>query len=197
MGSFASFKWIWYCWHLFRANSTQRQLSRCLCVDTGQTGEIDRSDRSLGDSGGRPPNVAGVGSRKGDTSRVALGSARQPRTPSNIAETKQEQQVVDWKSWEEVKVNMRQIKVNRFDRLDDEPQSAMAHYIYRVGRSCPTRKSFYKPNLSGLLNLAWNQGGTGLTGEGHRSDRCIRCVHLGEVISPSSGLRFGYSTYGF
>jgi hypothetical protein len=28
---------------------------------------------------------------------------------------KKEQQVVDWKSWEEVKVNTRQIKVNRFD----------------------------------------------------------------------------------
>jgi hypothetical protein len=81
-------------------------------------------------------------------------------------ETKEEQQVVDWKSWEEVKVNTRQIKVNRFDRLDDEPQSAVAPYIYRVWRSCPARKSFYKTNLSGLLNLARNRGGTGLTGEG-------------------------------
>jgi hypothetical protein len=48
---------------------------------------------------------------------------------------KEEQQVVDWKSWEEVKVNARQIKVNKFDRLDDEPQSVVAFYIYRVGRS--------------------------------------------------------------
>jgi hypothetical protein len=110
---------------------------------------------------------------------------------------KEEQQVVDWKIWQEVKVNTRQIKVNRFDRLDDEPQSAVAPYIYRVGRSCPTRKSFYKPNISGLLNLARNQGGTGLTGEGHRSDRCIRRVDLGEVISPSSELLFGRSTYEF
>jgi hypothetical protein len=51
------------------------------------------------------------------------------------------------------------------------PQSVVALYIYRVGRSCPARKSFYKPNLSGLLNLARNWGapvrpvmGTGQTG---------------------------------
>jgi hypothetical protein len=30
--------------------------------------------------------------------------------PSDVAETKEEQQVVDWKSWEEIKVNMRQYK---------------------------------------------------------------------------------------
>jgi hypothetical protein len=30
--------------------------------------------------------------------------------PSDVAEMKQEQQVVDWKSGEEVKVNTRQIK---------------------------------------------------------------------------------------
>jgi hypothetical protein len=29
--------------------------------------------------------------------------------------------------------------------IDWIPQSAVAHYIYRVGRSCPARKSFYKP----------------------------------------------------
>jgi hypothetical protein len=34
----------------------------------------------------------------------------------------------------------------------------VALYIYRLGRSCPARKSFYKPNLSGLLNLARNRG---------------------------------------
>jgi hypothetical protein len=56
------------------------------------------------------------------------------------------------------------IKGNVFDRLDDEPPSVVALYIYRVGRFCPARKFFYKPNLSGLLNLARNQGGTGLTG---------------------------------
>jgi hypothetical protein len=75
----------------------QRQLSRRLCVDTGQTGGVDRSDRSSGDSGGRPPNVAQAGSRKGDTRWVALGSARPPRTPLDVAETKEEQQVVDGK----------------------------------------------------------------------------------------------------
>jgi hypothetical protein len=117
--------------------------------------------------------------------------------PSDVMETKEEQQVVDWKSWEEVKVNTRQIKVNRFDRLDDEPQSAVTLYIYRVGRSCPIWKYFYKLNLSGLLNLARNQGDTGLTGDGHWSDRCARRVDFGEVISRSSGLRFGCSIYGF
>jgi hypothetical protein len=47
----------------------------------------------------------------------------------------------------------------------------VALYIYRVERPFSARKSFYKPNLSGLLNLAWNQGarvrpvmGTGQTG---------------------------------
>jgi hypothetical protein len=73
-----------------------------------QTGEVDRSDRSPGDSDGRPPNVDRAGSRQGYTRRVALGSARPPRTPSDVAETKEEQHVVDWKSWEEVKVNTRQ-----------------------------------------------------------------------------------------
>jgi hypothetical protein len=34
------------------------------------------------------------------------------------------------------------------------------HVLY----TCPTRKSFYKPNLSGLLILAQNRGGTGQTG---------------------------------
>jgi hypothetical protein len=92
----------------FGANSTQRQLSQRLCVDTGQTGGVDRSDRSSGDSGGRPPNVARAGSRQGDARRFALGSARPPRTPSNVAEMKEEQEIVDWKSWEEVKVNTRQ-----------------------------------------------------------------------------------------
>jgi hypothetical protein len=33
--------------------------------------------------------------------------------------------------------------------------------------------------------MARNQGGTGLTGEEHRSDRCVRRVDLGDVISPS------------
>jgi hypothetical protein len=45
--------------------------------------------------------------------------------------------------------------------------------------------------------MARNQGGTGLTGEEHRSDWCVQRVDLGDVISPSSELRFGRSTYGF
>jgi hypothetical protein len=155
----------------FGANSTQRQLSWRLCVDTGQTGGVTGQTGRRENSGGRPANVAQARSRQGDARRVSLGSARPPRAPSDVAETKGEQQVVDWKNWEEVKVNTRQIKVKRFDRLDDEPQSAVAPYIYKVGRSCPARKFFYKPNLSGVLNLAQNRGGAGLTGEGHRSDR--------------------------
>jgi hypothetical protein len=92
----------------FGANTTQRQLSRRLCVDTGQTGGVDRSGWSPGDSGGRPSNVARAGSRQGDARRVALGSARPHRTPSDVAETKEEQKIVDWKNWEEIKVNTRQ-----------------------------------------------------------------------------------------
>jgi hypothetical protein len=69
----------------FGANSTQRQLSRRLCVDTGQTGGVDLSP---GDSDGRPPNVARAGSCQGYARRVALGSARPPRMPSDVAETK-------------------------------------------------------------------------------------------------------------
>jgi hypothetical protein len=85
----------------FGANSTQRQLSRHLCVDTGQTGRRENS-------GGRPLNIARAGSRQGDAHRVALGSARPPRASSDVAEMKEEQQVVHWKIWEEVKVNTKQ-----------------------------------------------------------------------------------------
>jgi hypothetical protein len=74
----------------FGANSTQRQLSQRLCIDTDQTGGVDQSDWSPGDFDGRPPNVAQVGSRQGDARRVALGSARPPRTHLDIAETKEE-----------------------------------------------------------------------------------------------------------
>jgi hypothetical protein len=56
--------------------TTRGQLSRRLCVDTGQTGGVDRSNRSPGDFGDRPPNVAQAGSRRGDALRVALGLAR-------------------------------------------------------------------------------------------------------------------------
>jgi hypothetical protein len=68
----------------------QRQLPQCLCVNTGQTGGVDLSDRSPGDSSGRPPNVARAGSRQRDTCRVALGLARPPRTPLDVAEMKEE-----------------------------------------------------------------------------------------------------------
>jgi hypothetical protein len=69
--------------------------------------------------------------------------------------------------------------------LDDDPQSSVAPYIYRVGRSCPVRKSFYMPNLSGLLNLARNRGGTGLTGEGpvHPACRSWRS-HISLIQTP-------------
>jgi hypothetical protein len=92
----------------FGTNSTQRQLLRRLCVNTGQTDEVDLSNRSPRDSGGRPPNVARAGSNQGDARRVTLGSERPPITPSDVMETKEEQQVVDWKSWEVVQVNTRQ-----------------------------------------------------------------------------------------
>jgi hypothetical protein len=72
--------------------------------------EAKQSNDRPKNSGGRPLNVTRAGSRQGDARRVALGSPRTPRTPSDVAETKEEQQVVDWKSREEVKVNMRQIK---------------------------------------------------------------------------------------
>jgi hypothetical protein len=61
----------------------------------------------------------------------------------------------------------------------------------------PHKEILYKPNLSGLLNFVGNRGGTGVTGQGHQSDRCTRHVDLGEVIFLSSGLRFGRSTYKF
>jgi hypothetical protein len=32
-------------------------------------------------------------------------------------------------------------------------------YIYMVGRSCPARKYFYKPNILGHLDLTQNWGG--------------------------------------
>jgi hypothetical protein len=46
----------------------------------------------------RPPNIAQVGSRWGGAHRVVLGSAKPPRMPSIDVETKEEQQVIDWKS---------------------------------------------------------------------------------------------------
>jgi hypothetical protein len=70
----------------FGANSMQRQLSKCLCVNTGLTGRRENS-------GGRPPNIALARSLLGDAHRVALGSARPPRTPSDVTETKEEQQM--------------------------------------------------------------------------------------------------------
>jgi hypothetical protein len=53
----------------------------------------------------------------------------------------------------------RNEKVNtiKIDSIVISPQSAMALHIYRVGRPCPGRKSFYRPNLSGLLNFSRNR----------------------------------------
>jgi hypothetical protein len=74
------------------------------------------------------------------------------------------------------------------------PQTVVALYIYRVGRSCPARKPFTTRNSQGLLNSTWIRGPpvrpvrptgqtgvavagsaikrpTGQTVEGHRSDR--------------------------
>jgi hypothetical protein len=41
------------------ANNMQRQLLQRLCVDIGQTGGVDWSDRSPGDSDDRPPTSPG------------------------------------------------------------------------------------------------------------------------------------------
>jgi hypothetical protein len=38
------------------------------------------------------------------------------------------------------------------------PQTVVALYIYRVGRSCPTRNPFTARNLQGLLNSTWTRG---------------------------------------
>jgi hypothetical protein len=73
------------------------------------------------------------------------------------------------------------------------PQTAVALYIYRVGRSCPARNPFIAKNSQGLLNSTQTRGPpvrpvrptgqtgvavaglatrhlTGQTVEGHRSD---------------------------
>jgi hypothetical protein len=68
----------------FGANSTQRQLSRRLCIDTGKTGRREISVVDLERRLGRNP--VGASAHK-----VALGSARPPRTPSDATETKEEQ----------------------------------------------------------------------------------------------------------
>jgi hypothetical protein len=74
------------------------------------------------------------------------------------------------------------------------PQSVVALYIYRVGRSCPARKSFYQSNLPGLLNLARNQGAPvrSVMGTGRPVHPACRSV---EIVPPSSGLWFRHSTY--
>jgi hypothetical protein len=74
------------------------------------------------------------------------------------------------------------------------PQTAMALYIYRVGRSCSARKPFTSRYSLGFLNSTWTRGPpvgpvrptgqtgvavarlatgrlTGQTAQGHRSDR--------------------------
>jgi hypothetical protein len=38
------------------------------------------------------------------------------------------------------------------------PQTAVALYIYRLGRSCPVRNPFATRNSQGLLNSTWTRG---------------------------------------
>jgi hypothetical protein len=92
------------------------------------------------------------------------------------------------------------------------PQTAVALYIYRVGRSCHARNPFTARNSQGLLNSTWTRGPpvrpirpTGQTGvavarsairrligqtvEGHRSDRWSQpdrpCANFGcEHMTP-------------
>jgi hypothetical protein len=71
----------------------QRQLSQRLCVDTSQTGGVGRSDRSPRDSGTRPRTQAREGPVDSSVCKVALWSARPPRTPSDVAEMNEEYQM--------------------------------------------------------------------------------------------------------
>jgi hypothetical protein len=105
---------------------------------------------------------------------------RPARTSPNIAEMKEEQHDRVGKVKEKRNEKVNTIKIDSI--VIYIPQSVVALYIYRVGRSCPARKSFYKANLSGLLRLGI--GGTGQTGNEHRSDRCTRCADLAEGVSP-------------
>jgi hypothetical protein len=96
---------------MYGQQQTQRDSLQHLCVGTDQTGVCHWSDLCTpvrpvkltgqtfaGVNRGRPPNVAREGYRRGGARRVALESARPPRTPSIDVETKEEEQVIDWKS---------------------------------------------------------------------------------------------------
>jgi hypothetical protein len=103
-------------------------------------------------------------------------------------ETKEEQQMRFEELGSEDKSKYETIKGKLFDRLDGELQSAVALYIYTVGRSCRARKSFYKPNLSGLLDWSLNRGAP-VTPVRSTDQTGALVVHI-----LSSELQFGCST---
>jgi hypothetical protein len=97
------------------------------------------------------------------------------------------------------------------------PQTVVALYIYRVGRSCPARNPFTTRNSQGLINSTRTRGPpvrpvrptgqtsvavagsatrrpTGQTSEGHRSDRWRQldrpCAKFGCEQRPSLNDRF-------
>jgi hypothetical protein len=118
------------------------------------TGQIGVARKIRRETNERRPGRIQSGRRTQGCPRLG----RPARTASDIAEMKEEQHGRRWKSKGTRKKKVNTMK-DKFDSFDcDIPQSVVALYIYRVGRSCPARKSFYKPNLSGLLNLAWNRG---------------------------------------
>jgi hypothetical protein len=75
---------------------------------------------------------------------------------------------------------------NEFGSFNLEALKFLMHFR-EPGRSCPTRKSFYKPNLSRPLNLARNR------------EAPVRPVHPAcrscKSRLPPSRLRLGRSTY--
>ena len=86
------------CWRRTRANTrkrlnAQRATARCSAdAQTGQTGRVYRSDRlSPGRPAARPMNVAREGP-VGAGARRVVTIGMPPRTPSDVAETKEEQQ---------------------------------------------------------------------------------------------------------
>jgi hypothetical protein len=85
-------------------------------------------------------NARSGGTVRTDAPWIALGSAdhlEHPQTPWR----REKNIMVDWKS--KGKKDKR-IKVKSVDLIVLIPHSVVALYIYRVGRSYPSRKSFYK-----------------------------------------------------
>jgi hypothetical protein len=130
------------------STSTQNELLAAPPCYTGQTGVAGKIRRETNEC--RPGRIPS-GRRTQGCPRLG----RQARTSSNIAEMKKEQHDRVGKVREKKNEKVNMIKI---DSIVDLPQPVVALYIYTVGRSCPTRKSFYKPNLPGLLNLARNRG---------------------------------------